>query len=167
MVELKDLYGWLLARQPPGLRALGRFWGAVGLTLGVGTAVLGYLGPPKTVAILTPDVSTTLALDHAAASKSEIAMAEPSSIAITEAAASSARRSVPPSPAPENTAGPMVWPSIPGFAGVASDPQQSVPAGSPRSRRRLVQHGAGCRGTTAATPLYRRARDRATGKLGW
>ena len=152
-----------LARQPPGLRALGRFWGAVGLTLGVGTAVLGYLGPPKTVAILTPDVSTTLALDHAAASKSEIAMAEPSSIAITEAAASSARRSVPPSPAPEKAAGPMVWPSIPGFAGVASDPQQSVPAGSPRKSApsrptwgRLSRH----HGSYASIPAGSRSRER-------
>ena len=26
MIESEGLYGWLLARQPPGLRALGRFW---------------------------------------------------------------------------------------------------------------------------------------------
>jgi hypothetical protein len=133
MTQSEGLHGLLLARQPPGLRALGWFWAAVGLMLGVSTAVLVYLGPSETVAASISGAGAALVLDRTAASDSEIAEAESLRIAVAAAATPSTRFPMLPEPAPDDmtVAGTASSPVTSSTAGLAPDAQKSVLVGSP------------------------------------
>jgi len=85
----------------PGFRALGRFWAAVGLILGTGAAVLGYLGPPEAARSEILDANAALTANHAVVSN-EAASGEPSLAGFAMAAASSPSP-LQPAPAPDNS----------------------------------------------------------------
>jgi hypothetical protein len=138
MKEFQGLYDLLLARQPPGLRALGQFWATVGLTLGVGTAVLGYLGPLDTGPVRASSASTAVTLDRTAASRSEIVETESPRIAVIESVPSFTRLPM----LPAEAAAQLV---VPSYQVVAS-----TPAAPPTSSPRVVL--ATSRG---ARPVYR------------
>src|SRR3954469_19597252 len=118
MKVFQGLYDLLLARQPPGFRALGQFWVTVGLTLGVGIAVLEYLGPPDTVPARAPGANAALSLDRTTASGSEIAETESPRIAATEPVPSSTRLPMLPAPTPDDmgVSRTVTWPVAPGAA---------------------------------------------------
>jgi hypothetical protein len=118
MKEFQGLYDLLLARQPPGLRALGQFWATVGLTLGVGTAVLGYLGPLDTGPVRASSASTAVTLDRTAASRSEIVETESPRIAVIESVPSFTRLPMLPAPMLDDmaVARAVTWPVAPSVA---------------------------------------------------